>query len=121
VQIQAALGITKGVAFDLQAVCSGFVFALSPRRQIPASGLAQARAGHRRRDLLAHSGLEDRTTCVLFGDGAGAMVLEAQADDGSLRPNGFSDDAICAPTAAIAKSSTSMAAPRPPRPSATCA
>lgn len=87
-QIQAALGITKGVAFDLQAVCSGFVFAVATADKFLRSG------SHKRALVIGAETFsrildwEDRTTCVLFGDGAGAMVLEAQADDGSLRPRG---------------------------------
>ncbi len=78
VTVQAGLGITHGAAFDLQAVCSGFVFALAT-----ADGFL--RTGRFKRALVI--GAEtfsrildwtDRTTCVLFGDGAGAVVLEAQ-------------------------------------------
>ncbi|WP_127089526.1 beta-ketoacyl-ACP synthase III [Aquabacter cavernae] len=79
--IQAQLGITQGAAFDLQAVCSGFVFALS-------TADAHLRTGMFKRALVI--GAEtfsrildwtDRGTCVLFGDGAGAVVLEAVAVD----------------------------------------
>jgi 3-oxoacyl-[acyl-carrier-protein] synthase III len=78
VAVQNELGITHGAAFDLQAVCSGFVYALS-------TADALLRAGSFTRALVI--GAEtfsrildwtDRTTCVLFGDGAGAVVLEAQ-------------------------------------------
>ena len=77
-QIQAALGITHGVAFDLQAVCSGFVFAVSTADKFLRSG------SHKRALVIGAETFsrlldwEDRTTCVLFGDGAGAIVLEAQ-------------------------------------------
>ena len=87
-QIQAALGITRGVAFDLQAVCSGFVFAVATAEKFLASG------SHKRALVIGAETFsrildwEDRTTCVLFGDGAGAMVLEARPNDGSLRPRG---------------------------------
>ena len=57
-QVQAALGIHHGVAFDLQAVCSGFVFAVGDGRQVPRLRLAQARAGDRRRDVLAPARLD---------------------------------------------------------------
>lgn len=83
-QIQAALGITKGVAFDLQAVCSGFVFAVSTADKFLRSG------SHKRALVIGAETFsrlldwEDRTTCVLFGDGAGAIVLEAQEQG----PNG---------------------------------
>jgi len=79
-QIQAALGITKGVAFDLQAVCSGFVFAVSTADKFLRSG------SHKRALIIGAETFsrlldwEDRTTCVLFGDGAGAIVMEAQPE-----------------------------------------
>jgi len=79
-QIQANLGITHGFAFDVQAVCSGFVYAVTIADKF-------LRSGSNKRALVI--GAEtfsrlldwtDRTTCVLFGDGAGAMVLEARSD-----------------------------------------
>jgi 3-oxoacyl-[acyl-carrier-protein] synthase-3 len=88
VTVQAGLGITRGAAFDLQAVCSGFVFGLSTVD-------ALLRAGAFKRALLI--GAEtfsrildwtDRTTCVLFGDGAGAVVLEAQEQPGNKTDRG---------------------------------
>ncbi|MEP9367247.1 beta-ketoacyl-ACP synthase III [Xanthobacter sp. VNH20] len=76
--VQAELGITRGAAFDLQAVCSGFVFAL-------ATADAHLRTGSFKRALVIGAETfsrildwEDRGTCVLFGDGAGALVLEAR-------------------------------------------
>jgi len=75
VAIQAGLGITQGAAFDLQAVCSGFIFSL-------ASADALLRSGAFKRALVIGSETfsrildwTDRTTCVLFGDGAGAVVI----------------------------------------------
>ncbi len=76
--IQAALGINHGAAFDLQAVCSGFVYALSTADNFLRSGQ------HKRALVIGAETFsrildwEDRTTCVLFGDGAGAVILEAQ-------------------------------------------
>ncbi len=76
--VQAALGITNGVAFDLQAVCSGFVFAVATADKFLTSG------SHKRALVIGAETFSrildwhDRTTCVLFGDGAGAIVLEAQ-------------------------------------------
>jgi 3-oxoacyl-[acyl-carrier-protein] synthase-3 len=88
VTVQAGLGITHGAAFDLQAVCSGFVFAL-------ASVDAMLRTGAYKRALIIGSETfsrildwTDRTTCVLFGDGAGALVLEAQAQPGERSDRG---------------------------------
>jgi 3-oxoacyl-[acyl-carrier-protein] synthase-3 len=89
VAIQAALGIHHGAAFDLQAVCSGFVYGLSV-----ADGLL--RAGVHKRALVI--GAEtfsrildwtDRGTCVLFGDGAGAVVMEPQAQSGAREDRGI--------------------------------
>ncbi len=82
VTIQAELGITHGAAFDVQAVCSGFVFALSTADNYLKSGqfnralVIGAEAFSRILDW------EDRSTCVLFGDGAGAVVVEAQKLNG---------------------------------------
>ena len=89
--IQAELGITKGVAFDLQAVCAGFVFALATADKFLTSG------SHKRALVIGAETFSrildwhDRTTCVLFGDGAGALVLEAQetqAPEGSAEDRG---------------------------------
>jgi 3-oxoacyl-[acyl-carrier-protein] synthase-3 len=82
VTVQKELGMQHGVAFDLQAVCSGFLFALSTTD-------ALIRAGQARRALVIGSETfsrildwEDRTTCVLFGDGAGAVVLSGEPQPG---------------------------------------
>ena len=77
-QIQTALGILHGAAFDLQAVCSGFVFAVATADKFIRSG------SHRRALVIGAETFSrlldwtDRTTCVLFGDGAGAIVLGAE-------------------------------------------
>jgi len=88
VSVQAGLGITHGAAFDLQAVCSGFVYALSVTD-------ALLRAGSYKRALVIGAETfsrildwNDRTTCVLFGDGAGALVLEAQDQPGNQSDRG---------------------------------
>jgi len=89
VSVQASLGITQGAAFDLQAVCSGFVFALAT-----ADGLIKT--GSFRRALVIGSETfsrildwTDRGTCVLFGDGAGAVVLEGQMQPGTREDRGI--------------------------------
>lgn len=89
VTVQAGLGITHGAAFDLQAVCSGFVYALSVAD-------ALLRAGSYKRALVIGAETfsrildwNDRTTCVLFGDGAGAVVLEAQEQPGTTADRGI--------------------------------
>ncbi len=89
VTIQAELGMTHGAAFDVQAVCSGFVFAL-------ATADSYLKSGQFKRALVigaeAFSRIldwQDRTTCVLFGDGAGAVVVEAQKLNGALTDRGI--------------------------------
>jgi 3-oxoacyl-[acyl-carrier-protein] synthase-3 len=89
VTIQAELGITQGAAFDVQAVCSGFVFAT-------ATADNYLKTGQFRRALVigaeAFSRIldwTDRTTCVLFGDGAGALVLAAEPQDGAPTDRGI--------------------------------
>jgi 3-oxoacyl-[acyl-carrier-protein] synthase-3 len=87
--VQAGLGITRGAAFDLQAVCSGFVYALTVADSMLKSGAF-------RRALVIGSETfsrildwSDRTTCVLFGDGAGAVVLDAVSSGGSGAERGI--------------------------------
>jgi|SRR5688572_17122568 3-oxoacyl-[acyl-carrier-protein] synthase-3 len=89
VSVQAGLGLTHGAAFDLQAVCSGFIFGIAT-----ADGLLKT--GAFKRALVIGSETfsrildwNDRTTCVLFGDGAGAVVLEAQSQPGTREDRGI--------------------------------
>ncbi|WP_186389555.1 beta-ketoacyl-ACP synthase III [Stappia sp. TSB10P1A] len=89
VTVQHRLGIASGFAFDVHAVCSGFVYAL-------ATADAYLRAGMGKRALVIGAETfsrildwEDRTTCVLFGDGAGAIVLEAAEGDGTTADRGI--------------------------------
>jgi 3-oxoacyl-[acyl-carrier-protein] synthase-3 len=89
VVIQAGLGITQGAAFDLQAVCSGFVFSLATVDSL-------LRTGAFKRALVIGSETfsrlldwTDRTTCVLFGDGAGAVVVEGQLQPGTPQDRGI--------------------------------
>jgi 3-oxoacyl-[acyl-carrier-protein] synthase-3 len=89
VSVQADLGITHGAAFDLQAVCSGFVFALAT-----ADGLLRSGAFSRALVIGAETfsrilDWTDRGTCVLFGDGAGAVVLDAQELPGTREDRGI--------------------------------
>ncbi|UUP19140.1 beta-ketoacyl-ACP synthase III [Nitratireductor thuwali] len=88
VEIQDRLGMTHGFAFDMQAVCSGFVYAVN-------TADLHIRAGQAKRVLVIGSETfsrildwEDRTTCVLFGDGAGAVVMEGVEGEGSLADRG---------------------------------
>ncbi len=88
VSVQEGLGITGGAAFDLQAVCSGFVFGLAT-----ADGLLRTREFKRALVIGAETfsrilDWTDRGTCVLFGDGAGAVVVEAQGQPGTTEDRG---------------------------------
>ena len=82
-QVQADLGIVEGAAFDMQAVCTGFVYAIATADKFLRSG------SHKRALVIGSETFSrildwtDRTTCVLFGDGAGAIVLEARESDGA--------------------------------------
>ncbi|WP_297255920.1 beta-ketoacyl-ACP synthase III [Bosea sp. (in: a-proteobacteria)] len=87
-QIQAALGITGGAAFDMQAVCSGFVFALATADKFLATGSARVALVIGAETFSRILDWEDRTTCVLFGDGAGAVVLKAVPGEGTLADRG---------------------------------
>jgi len=89
VTVQAGLGITHGAAFDLQAVCSGFVYALSVTDALLKSGDFKRALVIGAETFSRILDWSDRTTCVLFGDGAGALVLEAQ-----LQPSTTADRGI---------------------------
>ena len=86
--IQTGLGMTHGAAFDLQAVCTGFVYAVATADKFLQSG------SHKRALVVGAETFSrildwnDRTTCVLFGDGAGAIVLEAQEGEGTSADRG---------------------------------
>ena len=75
--VQAGLGMTRGFAFDVQAVCAGFVFALANADGLIRSGQAERVLVIGAETFSKLMDWEDRGTCVLFGDGAGAVVLEA--------------------------------------------
>ncbi len=88
-QVQAALGLTTGVAFDLQAVCSGFVFALATADKFLRSGSHRCALVIGAETFSRLLDWSDRTTCVLFGDGAGAVLLEAERGGDPLRDGGI--------------------------------
>ncbi len=79
--VQADLGIRHGAAFDVQAVCSGFVYALTTADAYIRTGMAKAVLVIGSETFSRILDWTDRTTCVLFGDGAGAFVLTASDDD----------------------------------------
>ena len=78
VSVQAELGITRGAAFDLQAVCTGFVYGLATADALLKSGAFSRALVIGSETFSRLLDWTDRSTCVLFGDGAGAVVLEAQ-------------------------------------------
>ena len=89
VKIQHELGVTKGAAFDIQAVCSGFVYALATADNFLRAGQAKRAVVIGAETFSRILDWEDRGTCVLFGDGAGAVVLEAQRQHGKITDRGI--------------------------------
>jgi 3-oxoacyl-[acyl-carrier-protein] synthase-3 len=89
VRIQAGLGITNGAAFDVQAVCSGFVYAMTTADNFLKTGLFKRAIVVGAETFSRILDFSDRTTCVLFGDGAGAVVLEAQPQKGTREDRGI--------------------------------
>jgi 3-oxoacyl-[acyl-carrier-protein] synthase-3 len=91
VKIQAGLGIERGAAFDIQAVCSGFVYALTTADNFIRCGQAKRALVIGAETFSRILDWQDRTTCVLFGDGAGAVVLEASSatDEPGPAPRGI--------------------------------
>jgi 3-oxoacyl-[acyl-carrier-protein] synthase-3 len=86
VAVQSALGINHGAAFDLQAVCSGFIFALATADNFLRSGAFKRALVIGAETFSRILDWNDRGTCVLFGDGAGAIVLDAQPQSG-IKPD----------------------------------
>jgi 3-oxoacyl-[acyl-carrier-protein] synthase-3 len=89
VQVQAEIGMVGGVAFDLQAVCSGFIFALATADKFLTAGTYKRALVIGAETFSRLVDWQDRGTCVLFGDGAAAMVLEAQPGDGTTADRGL--------------------------------
>jgi len=87
--VQARLGMTRGFAFDVQAVCAGFVFALSNANAMILSGQARTVLVIGAEIFSRIMDWTDRATCVLFGDGAGALVLEAEEGSGTSEDRGI--------------------------------
>lgn len=87
--VQRKLGAPIGIAFDVQAVCSGFVYALSVADGFVARGLAKCALVIGAETMTRLMDWTDRGTCVLFGDGAGAVVLEPRFGDGELTDRGL--------------------------------
>lgn len=89
VQIQNGLGIHHGAAFDIQAVCSGFIFALATADNFLKAGTYKRALVIGAETFSRILDWTDRGTCVLFGDGAGAVVLEAQSQAGTSADRGI--------------------------------
>ena len=81
--VQARLGMETGFAFDVQAVCAGFVYALANANALITSGTVRRVMVIGAETFSRILDWEDRATCVLFGDGAGALILEAAEGDGT--------------------------------------
>lgn len=113
--VQSALGMTRGFAFDVQAVCAGFIYALANANALILSGQAERVMVIGAETFSKILDWSDRSTCVLFGDGAGAVILEAKTGTGNVQDRGIlATDLNSDGTSRI--SCTSMAASRPTRP-----
>ncbi|MBP0482968.1 beta-ketoacyl-ACP synthase III [Sagittula salina] len=87
--VQAELGMTGGFAFDVQAVCAGFIYALANANALIISGQAKRVMVIGAETFSRIMDWTDRGTCVLFGDGAGALILEASEGDGTNADRGI--------------------------------
>ncbi|ABD54701.1 beta-ketoacyl-ACP synthase III [Jannaschia sp. CCS1] len=87
--VQAGLGMTGGFAFDVQAVCAGFVYALANANALIVSGQANRVLVIGAETFSRIMDWTDRTTCVLFGDGAGALILEGRDSAGTPQDRGI--------------------------------
>jgi len=88
-RVQAALGMTRGSAFDVQAVCAGFIYALSVADSMIKSGLSSTALVIGAETFSRILDWNDRGTCVLFGDGAGAVLLKAEQGQGTAQDRGI--------------------------------
>lgn len=89
VRIQAELGCRRGAAFDIQAVCSGFVYAVTIANAMLTSGQSKRALVIGSETFSRILDWTDRSTCVLFGDGAGAIVMEAMPESGGREDRGI--------------------------------
>ncbi|UYN97903.1 MAG: ketoacyl-ACP synthase III [Enhydrobacter sp.] len=93
-RVQASLGMTKGAAFDVQAVCAGFVYGLSVADSMIKSGVATTALVIGAETFSRILDWNDRGTCVLFGDGAGAVVLRGEEGKGTSADRGILANAL---------------------------
>jgi len=92
--VQKALGMTRGAAFDLQAVCAGFIYGVSVADSLIKNGLAGTALVIGAETFSRILDWNDRGTCVLFGDGAGAIVMKAEHGGGSAADRGVLANAL---------------------------
>jgi 3-oxoacyl-[acyl-carrier-protein] synthase-3 len=92
--VQKELGMTKGAAFDLQAVCAGFVYGVSVADSLLKAGMASTALVIGAETFSRILDWNDRGTCVLFGDGAGAIVLKAEQGQGTAADRGILANAL---------------------------
>lgn len=99
--VQDKLGVKEAIAFDVQAVCAGFVYAVATAEKFICTGGAKCALVIGAEVFSRIMNWKDRATCVLFGDGAGAVVLKASTEPGilstHLHADGSHRDALCAP------------------------
>ena len=93
-RVQAQLGMTRGAAFDVQAVCAGFVYGLSVADSLIKNGLASTALVIGAETFSRILDWNDRGTCVLFGDGAGAVVLRTEEGNGTSADRGVLANAL---------------------------
>ena len=96
VAVQRKLGLPRGIAFDLQAVCAGFPYAITTADSLLRTGSARRALVIGAETFSRILDWEDRSTCVLFGDGAGALVLTAEEQPGTARDRGVLATYLCA-------------------------
>lgn len=93
-RVQEALGMTRGAAFDVQAVCAGFVYGVAVADSMIKNGLASTALVIGAETFSRILDWDDRGTCVLFGDGAGAIVLKAEEGRGTSADRGILANAL---------------------------
>ena len=93
-RVQAALGMTRGAAFDVQAVCAGFVYGVSVADSLLKAGMASTALVIGAETFSRILDWNDRGTCVLFGDGAGAIVMRAEQGQGTSADRGILANAL---------------------------
>jgi len=99
--LQDKLGVKEAIAFDVQAVCAGFIYALATAEKFISTGSAKCALVVGSEVFSRIMNWQDRTTCVLFGDGAGAVILKASTEPGILSTHLHADgsyrNALCTP------------------------